>query len=255
MPTITKTKFWNPNPKLNLVFFNNYIETKLKDIQQLHKDKTQTQIFPPQTQNSTQTILGLLRNQTQNSKLKTQINEQNPRSETINNHRFRERELGFWPWVQRERAEFLAKESWVFGQNLEREKAGFLTMNIGNLERQRELGFRPQIQREKAHLQLLKSSRQPWCNLQEHKRRQQKMGHQCGAYPQASDDKVRMRERELECFQLVRIIQLLLYPLPLVGVWYLQVFLLLAIGTTINGGLILSLGNVPGIQCGGNRIS
>ena len=34
-------------------FFTKYVETKLKDIQQLHKDKTQTQIFWPQTQNST----------------------------------------------------------------------------------------------------------------------------------------------------------------------------------------------------------
>ena len=57
MPTITKTEFRNPNPKLNPIFFNNYIETKLKDIQQLYKDKTQTQIFGPQTQNSTQTFL------------------------------------------------------------------------------------------------------------------------------------------------------------------------------------------------------
>ena len=101
MPTITKTKFWNPNPKLNPVFFNNYIEKKLKNIQQLHRDKTQTQIFQPQTQNSTQIFLGFLRNQTQYSKLKSQINEQNPRSKTTNNHRFREREreLGFCPWV------------------------------------------------------------------------------------------------------------------------------------------------------------
>ena len=68
MPKITKPKFWNPNPKLNPIFFNNYIETKFKDIQQLHKDKTQ------------------------NSKLKFQINEQNLRSETTNNLRFRERE-------------------------------------------------------------------------------------------------------------------------------------------------------------------
>ena len=66
MPTITKTKLWNPNPNLNPVFFNNYIETKLNDIQQLHKDKTQTQIFWPQTQNSTQIFLCFLRNQTQN---------------------------------------------------------------------------------------------------------------------------------------------------------------------------------------------
>ena len=40
-----------------------------------------------------------------NTKLKSQINEQNPRSETTNNYGFRERErerereLGFWPWV------------------------------------------------------------------------------------------------------------------------------------------------------------
>ena len=107
MPTITKTKFWNPNPKLNPVFFNNYIETKVKDIQQSHKDKTQTQIFPPQTQNSTQIILGFLRNQTQNSKLKTQ--NSNPKSmnktqdlkpqitTNLERERERERELGFWP--------------------------------------------------------------------------------------------------------------------------------------------------------------
>ena len=50
-----------------------------------------------------------------NSKLKSQIDEQNPRSETTNSHGFKERE--------RER------ESWVFGH-------GF---------RERELGFRPRL--------------------------------------------------------------------------------------------------------------
>ena len=52
-----------------------------------------------------------------NSKLKSQIDEQNPRSETTNSHGFRERERG------RER------ESWVFGH-------GF---------RERELGFWPRL--------------------------------------------------------------------------------------------------------------
>ena len=87
MPTITKTKFWNPDPKLNPVFFNNYIETKLKDIQQLHKNKTQTQI-----------ILGLLRNQTQNSNPKS-INKTQDLKPQITTDLERERELGFWPWV------------------------------------------------------------------------------------------------------------------------------------------------------------
>ena len=39
------------------------------------------------------------------------------------------------------------------------------------------------------------------------------------------------------------------------GAWCLQVFLLLTVGTTINGGLILFLGNVLGIQCEGDGIS
>ena len=47
-------KISEPKPKTQpSFFFNSYVETKLKDIQQLHKDKTQTQIFWPQTQNST----------------------------------------------------------------------------------------------------------------------------------------------------------------------------------------------------------
>ena len=32
----------------------------------------------------------------------------------------------------------MARESWVFGQGLEREKVGFSAMNLENLERERE---------------------------------------------------------------------------------------------------------------------
>ena len=43
----------------------------------------------------------------------------------------RERErVGFSAKVERERAEFLTKESRVFGQGLEREKVGFSAMNL-----------------------------------------------------------------------------------------------------------------------------
>ena len=45
MPTITKTEFRNPNPKLNQVFFNNYIETKPKDIQQLQRQSSNSDFF------------------------------------------------------------------------------------------------------------------------------------------------------------------------------------------------------------------
>ena len=48
-------------------------------------------------------------------------------------HGFRERErerVGFSAKVERERAEFLTKESRVFGQGLEREKVGFSAMNL-----------------------------------------------------------------------------------------------------------------------------
>ena len=83
-----KDKILESKPKTQPSFF-----------QQLHRGKTQRHLTITQRQNSTQIILGFLRNQTQNSKLKSQINEQNPRSETTNNHRFREKE--------RERAGFL----------------------------------------------------------------------------------------------------------------------------------------------------
>ena len=96
-----KDKILESKPKTQPSFF-----------QQLHRDKTQRHSTITQRQNSTQIILGFLRNQTQNSKLKSQINEQNPRSKTTNNHRFREKE--------RERAGFLVmgleREGRVFGQ-------------------------------------------------------------------------------------------------------------------------------------------
>ena len=75
-----------------------------------------------------------------NSKLKSQIDEQNPRSETTNSHGFRERER------ERERVGFLA-------MGLEREREGrvFRSKRVGfwlrfrerEKERERKLGFRP----------------------------------------------------------------------------------------------------------------
>ena len=70
------------------------------------------------------------------SKLKSQIDEQNPRSETTNSHGFREKE--------RER------ESWVFRQ-LREKGLGFRSKRVGfwlrfrerEKERERKLGFRP----------------------------------------------------------------------------------------------------------------
>ena len=52
-PQLHRQNFRTQTQSSTQFFFTNYVETKLKDIQQLHKDKTQTQIFWPQTQNST----------------------------------------------------------------------------------------------------------------------------------------------------------------------------------------------------------
>ena len=123
MPTITKTKFWNPNPKLNPVFFNNYIETKLKDIQQLHKDKTQIQIFlAPDTKLNLDFLMLFekpnTKLKTQNSNPKLMNKTQDPK--TINNHGFRER------------------ESWVFSHGFRE-----IGLSFWPRFRERELGFRP----------------------------------------------------------------------------------------------------------------
>ena len=107
LPQLHRKNFRTQTQNSTQFFFTNYVETKLKDTQQLHKDKTQTQIFGLQTQNSTQIFLCFLRNQTQNSKLKSQIDEKNPRSETTNSHSFRERErVGFLAKVERDRVGF-----------------------------------------------------------------------------------------------------------------------------------------------------
>ena len=76
------------------------------------------------------------------SKLKSQIDEQTPRSETTNSHGFRERERE----RERERVGFLA-------MGLEREREGrvFRSKRVGfwlrfrerEKERERKLGFRP----------------------------------------------------------------------------------------------------------------
>ena len=52
-PQLHRQNFRTQTRNSTQFFFTNYVETKLKDIQQLHKDKTQTHIFWPQTQNST----------------------------------------------------------------------------------------------------------------------------------------------------------------------------------------------------------
>ena len=52
-PQLLRQNFRTQTQNSTQFFFINYIETKLKDNQQLHKDKTHTQIFWPQTQNST----------------------------------------------------------------------------------------------------------------------------------------------------------------------------------------------------------
>ena len=86
-----------------------------------------------------------------------------------------------------------------------------------------------------------------------------KMGHQCDACQRASDDKVRMRERERERERIRMLLasknNSVFVPFTFGRAWHLYIFLLLDVGTTINGGLILLLGNVLGIQCGGNGIS
>ena len=82
-----------------------------------------------------------------------------------------------------------------------------------------------------------------------------KMGHQCDACQRASDDKVRMRERERIRMLLASKNNSVFVPFTFGRAWHLYIFLLLDVGTTINGGLILLLGNVLGIQCGGNGIS
>ena len=101
-----KDKILESKPKTQPSFF-----------QQLHRDKTQRHSTITQRQNSTQIILGFLRNQTQNSKLKSQINEQNLRSETTNNHTFREKE----------------RESWVFGHGLRERGLSFWPERVGFL--------------------------------------------------------------------------------------------------------------------------
>ena len=114
-----KDKILESKPKTQPSFF-----------QQLHRDKTQRHSTITQRQNSTQIILGFLRNQTQNSKLKSQINEQNPRSKTTNNHRFREKE----------------RESWVFGHGLRERGLSFWPERVGvlaKIQRERKLSFRP----------------------------------------------------------------------------------------------------------------
>ena len=101
MPTITQTEFRNPNPKLNQVFFNNYIETKPKDIQQL------------QSQSSNSDFFGL------KTFLFSTIRERVEFSTKVRRERviqvFNQKELGFWPRI-RERG------SLVFSHERERER-------------------------------------------------------------------------------------------------------------------------------------
>ena len=87
---------------------------------QLRREKTQRRSTITQRQNSNPYFLAsntklnidfLMLSKKPNSKLKSQIDEQNPRSETTNSHGFREKER------ERERVGFSAK--------VEREKAGF----------------------------------------------------------------------------------------------------------------------------------
>ena len=70
MPTITHIEFWNPNPKLNLVFFKNYIETKLKDIQQTQRQNSISDFWPPNKKLNPNFLMLF---EKPNTKLKTQI--------------------------------------------------------------------------------------------------------------------------------------------------------------------------------------
>ena len=109
-------KFQNPNPKLNPVFFH-----------QLRRDKTQRHSTITQRQNSNPDFLApntklnidfLMLSKKPKSKLKSQIDEQNPRSETTNSHEFREKERERESWVFGHG--FRERESWVFRQLRER---------------------------------------------------------------------------------------------------------------------------------------
>ena len=109
-------KISEPKPKSQPNFF----------FHQLRREKTQRRSTITQRQNSNPYFLAsntklnidfLMLSKKPNSKLKSQIDEQNPRSETTNSHGFREKE--------RER------ESWVFGQGWEREGRVFSLRELG----------------------------------------------------------------------------------------------------------------------------
>ena len=88
-----------------------------------------------------------------NSKLKSQIDEQNPRSETTNSHEFREKERERESWVFGHG--FRERESWVFRQ-LREKGLGFRSKRVGFWLRFRER------EREKARFSAMNLERQSW---------------------------------------------------------------------------------------------